>query len=192
MSVEFYNENAHEFFGYTKDIDVSHIVNRFLVYLDDGAVILDAGCGAGRDSKCFLDAGYEVVAFDASKELAVLASDYTGLPVRICRFREFISEKQFDAIWACSSLLHVPAPELSDTLTHLAQYLEPSGVFYCSFKYGSGDREMGIRHFTDCNEQRLRQFLEPTPLTIEEMWQTSELRPGHVHEQWLNAILRYK
>ena len=44
--------------------------------------ILDAGCGSGRDAKAFDDRGHQVSAFDASGELAELASEYCGFAVQ--------------------------------------------------------------------------------------------------------------
>ena len=67
-------------------------------------------------------------------------------PCRSVRFMEFQSERSFAGIWACASLLHVPSADLSHTLTHLAQYLDSDGMFYCSFKHGTEDRELGGRH----------------------------------------------
>jgi trans-aconitate methyltransferase len=69
--------------------------------------ILDAGCGSGRDSSYFLDKGFDVSAFDASAELAKLASQLIHRPVTVCQFNEYESDKPFDGIWACASLLHV-------------------------------------------------------------------------------------
>ena len=192
MSINFYNNNARSFFESTKDIDVSPLRDKFTAYLSDGASILDAGCGSGRDSRHFLKLGYEVTAFDASKELAGIASDYIGQPVQVCRFMEFQSKRSFAGIWACASLLHVPSADLSHTLTHLAQYLDSDGMFYCSFKHGTEDRELGGRHFTDCNEERLRHFVELSPLMVRDVWITKELRPGREHEMWCNAILAHK
>ncbi|MFT6348346.1 MAG: 2-polyprenyl-3-methyl-5-hydroxy-6-metoxy-1,4-benzoquinol methylase [Psychromonas sp.] len=39
---------------------------QFVDQLEDGALILDAGCGSGRDSKAFLDMNFSVEAIDVS------------------------------------------------------------------------------------------------------------------------------
>ena len=46
-----------------------------------GSRILDFGCGSGRDTKYFLEKGYQVAATDGSSELCKLASAFTGIEV---------------------------------------------------------------------------------------------------------------
>ncbi|NJN00325.1 MAG: methyltransferase domain-containing protein [Aquincola sp.] len=67
-------------------VDMTPIHQRFLARLESGAHILDAGCGSGRDAKAFAEAGFRVTAFDASAELARLASTYCGFEVAVRRF----------------------------------------------------------------------------------------------------------
>ncbi len=49
---------------------------------------MDCGCGSGRDTKYFLEKGYEVTAIDGSEELCKKASVYTGIEVRHMLFQE--------------------------------------------------------------------------------------------------------
>ena len=136
--------------------------------------------------------GYKVDAFDASEGLSALAQILTGLPIAICRFLDYQSDKQFDGIWACASLLHLPQSELAANINHLASFLAADGFFYCSFKYGEGETERDGRHFTNLTEVALEALLKETPLCIAKQWKTSDMRPGREQEQWLNAILRHK
>ena len=50
--------------------------------LPKDAVILDFGCGSGRDTRYFLKKGYHVDATDGSENLCALASEYTGIKVK--------------------------------------------------------------------------------------------------------------
>ena len=81
-TLKYYNKNANEFVQGTLSVDFRQTQNRFLVKLPAGAYILDFGCGSGRDTKYFVDKGYEVDATDGSEELCKMASDYTGIDVR--------------------------------------------------------------------------------------------------------------
>lgn len=56
--------------------------NLFLGKLQEGAYILDFGCGSGRDTKYFLEQGYQVDAIGGSAELCKLASELTGIEVK--------------------------------------------------------------------------------------------------------------
>ncbi|MCP5205817.1 MAG: class I SAM-dependent methyltransferase [Hahellaceae bacterium] len=189
MSVNFYNNNAKTFFDSTKDVDMSHLWKRFLAYLPQNAHILDAGCGSGRDSKHFIQQGITVTAFDASAALVEMAEELIGQPVHLDTFQTFQSATKFDGIWACASLLHVPAADLPSVFTRLANMLKPGSVFYCSFKYGNEDIEKVGRNFTNCDEFRLKKLIENTGLATKDLWVSEDARPGRQNEKWLNGIL---
>ncbi len=189
MGETYYNTQAQMFFNDTVNADLSALHGEFVALLPKRGTILDAGCGSGRDSLAFHAQGFAVTAFDASHQLAVLASAHTGLPVATCRFLEFQSDKPFDGIWACASLLHLPYAELARNLDHLGLYLAPQGYLYCSFKYGEGETERDGRHFTNLNECTLKQLVKRTDLALFKQWTTEDKRPSRRHELWLNAIL---
>jgi SAM-dependent methyltransferase len=164
---------------------------RFLAQLRADSHILDAGCGSGRDARAFLARGYAVTAFDASPTLAALASAHGGLPVQVRRFQEIDWHGEFDGIWACASLLHVPLSELPEVLERLAVALKPGGTLYASFKYGCGEREHSGRHFTDLDESGLAALLAAAPMFTElDTWTTADRRPGRADERWLNTLLK--
>ena len=89
MTVSYYDQNAQKFFSSTYQIDATELYDQFLPLLKSGSHILDAGCGSGRDTKSFIRAGFKVVAFDASPNLAELAGKHTGLVVEVCEFEHF-------------------------------------------------------------------------------------------------------
>lgn len=189
MSVNFYDQQADTFSNDTLNVDMTQLYAAFLPLLAPGSVIIDAGCGAGRDSRYFLAKGFQVVAFDASQALVNIATQVTGISVQHCTFSAFNVNREADAIWACASLLHVPWQEQQATFQHLANALKPHGVFYCSYKYGVNDYTKAGRQFTNANEERLAQFSLGTGLRIKKCWVTADARPGRADEQWLNAIL---
>jgi superfamily II DNA or RNA helicase/HKD family nuclease/SOS-response transcriptional repressor LexA len=184
----YYNRFAAEFFSSTVGVDMTPIHQRFLAGLQPQAHILDAGCGSGRDAKAFADAGFPVSAFDASEQLAKLASAYCGFDVAVRRFEDVHETAQYDGIWCCASLLHVPAADLPDTLGRLWQALRPGGRMYVSFKHGTGEREFGGRRFTDADEVTVQRWLESLPeVQALEVWLTDDQRPDR-SERWTNAL----
>ena len=189
MTLQFYENNAEQFAQDTLNVDMSALYERFLGRLAPSSRILDAGCGAGRDTAAFLRLGYQVEAFDASAKLVEIAQRVTGIAVQHSTFLNYSSAEPFAGIWACASLLHVPASSMSATLQHLSGLLQAQGVLYVSFKYGEDDVERNGRHFTNCTEQRLQGFLAGTGLSIVETWLTADQRPDRADEQWLNALL---
>ena len=185
----FYTKNAEDFFSRTIDLDLTDIYAEFLPLIPNGGLILDAGCGSGRDSRYFLDQGYTVHAIDAAPELAEKATALIGQSVGIATFESFQTDRLFDGIWACASLLHVPLIELPNSINNLVSKLKLGGVFYMSFKYGRGERRRGKRLFTDMDEiglEELRSLLSGLSLT--KYWKTTDRRPDRKGETWMNAL----
>src|SRR5262245_38138423 len=153
-TIAYYERHADSFVSATVSVDIASLHNKFLALVPEGGLILDAGCGSGRDSKVFLERGFRVRAFDASTQIAARASGLIGTPVTVLRFEDFEECDCFDAIWACASLLHVPEVHLPTCIGNLWAGLKPFGVFYLSFKLGHGERAVDGRHFTDATEER--------------------------------------
>jgi SAM-dependent methyltransferase len=122
---------------------------------------LDIECGAGRDLKYFSGHGGEVVGIDPSEEMARLAASYAEAPVHRCRAQEFDPEGQFEDIWACASLLHVPGEELPAVFDRLAEWLHPEGILYASFYAGEG-REQETRFFNDIGRTEVAELATGT------------------------------
>ena len=192
-TIVYYNKNADIFVEGTINIDFTQKQTHFLSKLISGSHILDFGCGSGRDTKYFLEQGYRVTAADGSIELCKAAGKYTGIPIRHMLFQELNETEIYDGIWACSSILHLPLPELNDVFHRMAAALKERGVIYTSFKYGTYEGERNGRYFTDMTEEKFSCFLQNIKeLEIEEHWVSFDVRPGRGDEKWLNIILRKK
>ena len=155
--------------------------------------ILDAGCGSGRDALFFKRQGYSVVAFDASRELAAIASQSLGESVRVLAFLDLNAVAEFDGIWACASLLHVCSNEMNGVLHRLTHALKPGAPMYVSFKLGTEEGQRSERFFNDYDELKFHRLLRNHPdLAALKLWRTADRRPGRQHEIWLNAIVAKK
>lgn len=186
----YYTQHAEAYAHTTRTVDMVPLYARFLPHVPAGGLILDAGCGSGRDALAFLQQGYAVEAFDASPELAQLASQHAGIPVKVMRFQDVDDTALFDAIWACASLLHVPEREQPEAWRRLWRALKPGGVAYASYKLGKTERvdEAG-RAFTDADEARLSEWLNPLQgIARVETWLTTDQRPSQM-QTWLNALV---
>ena len=190
-TINYYNQNAENFIANTQNADMHTTQERFLRLLDANTSILDFGCGSGRDTKYFLEKGYQVTATDGSAELCRLASEFTGIKVKEMLFQELDAINQYDGIWACSSILHLPKKELLPVIQKMCEALKDNGIIYTSFKYGDFEGERNGRYFTDFTEKTFQEVVEKVPkLTIEEHWITIDVRLGRGEEKWLNLILR--
>lgn len=190
-TLNYYNTNAEQFYNNTVAADFTGTQQRFLSKLKNGAWILDFGCGSGRDTKCFLDQGYQVEAIDGSSELCKLAAAYTGIKVQNILFQDLNAVEKYDGIWACSSILHLPLQDLVDVMQRMCTALKNSGIIYTSFKYGTFQGQRNGRFFMDMTEETFAELIRKiNGLETEEQWITSDVRPGRGEEKWLNLILR--
>ena len=190
-TIMFYNENAKTFMDTTLNVDFSSVQNRFLDKLHKESLILDFGCGSGRDTKYFMEQGHTVEALDGSIEMCKLASEYTGIEVKNMFFQDLQEVDKYDAIWACSSILHLPYAELVGVIKKMSLALKEKGLIYTSFKYGTCEGVCNGRYFIDMTEESIEKLLQEIPeLQIDECWITSDVRPGRGEEKWLNLILQ--
>ena len=136
-TLSYYNTNTSSFIESTQSVQMTKAWNRFTSKVTSGALILDLGCGSGRDTKYFLEHGFKVEAMDGSEELCKAASEYTGITVNQQLFQDWKSEAKYNAIWACSSILHLSKQELKQVIGNIRDALLPAGIFYTSFKYGN-------------------------------------------------------
>ena len=187
-TIAYYDGNAKKFIANTANIEFSALQKTFADMLPEGGRILDLGCGSERDSLAFLKAGFAVDAVDGSAEMASAASELTGMKVEHATFADFEPKRVYDGIWACSSLLHVPAAELPAIVAKYAAALKPGGRFYLSFKLGDHDGMRNGRWFADMTEQSFRRLVDDVEgLTVDRIGITSDVRPGRADEKWLNA-----
>lgn len=188
---QYYRDHALAYAESTLGVDMSEIYGRFLSYLPMPAKLLDAGSGSGRDTLAFKNRGYDIDAFDASQALCVFSTQLTGVPARVQTFQDFQSEPVYDGIWACASLLHVQADELSDAIRRLVHALKPEGALYMSFKHGSGERlSADGRFYLDMDEDRLRAVVNGlADANLSEIWVSHGEGSRRGRDAWLNAIL---
>lgn len=190
-TLDYYNQNADDFVSGTLSANMNDARLRFCSYIPPHGIILDLGCGSGRDTRAFLDAGFRVTAVDGSDELCALASAYTGIPVKKMLFQDLDTRDKYDGIWACASILHLSKKELSEVLRKIEAALKKGGVLYASFKYGEFEGMRGGRYFTDFTEKTLKSFWKKTSsMQIFDLWITQDVRPGRKEERWINLLSR--
>ncbi len=189
-TLDYYNQNANTFFEGTVSVNFKEVQDKFLKVLP-GKKILDFGCGSGRDTKYFLDNGYDVIAIDGSIELCKKASEYTGIEVKHMLFQELNDKDTYDGIWACSSILHLNKEELKPVLLKMIDALKKHGIIYTSFKYGDFEGERNGRYFSNFTIESFKEYVQDiSTIQIEEYWLSGDVRKGREDEQWLNLILR--
>ena len=187
-TIDYYNDNADEYFNSVISADMTENYTRFLQYVPKGASIVDLGCGSGRDLKYFKDNGYEAEGLDASEKLCILAREYSGCPVLCTDFWK--AERRYDAFWANASLLHLTGKDIITFFAQKTKYLADNGIFYMSMKTGipQGDDPKG-RYFTPFSEELLEQLLKASKLELIDRWSNDDAL-GRSDTKWMSVIFR--
>lgn len=190
QTIGYYDEHAEEYIRGTLNVDMASLYLPFLELLPRGARLLDAGCGSGRDTKAFLDLGFDVTSIDASKQMVLATKRISGNTVHQRRLQEIEFHSEFDGVWACASLLHVSMTELRNVIDRLSESMRAGGVCYMSFKEGEGERIEGGRRFSDFTASGLSDYLaDQESLIVERIWVTEDARPER-NDRWVNTLAK--
>jgi SAM-dependent methyltransferase len=141
-TLAYYDRTADSFRAGTWDHDVSQNRTALLDAIegDPPFVILDFGCGPGRDLVAFRALGHEPVGLDGTAAFAEMARAASGCEVLHQDFLALdLPPARFDGIFANASLFHVPSLELPRVLRELQASLKPRGVFFASNPRGNNE-----------------------------------------------------
>ncbi|VEG40476.1 type 11 methyltransferase [Mycolicibacterium flavescens] len=192
QTIESYDSNAEIYAERFQFVDLGEDRRRFLQHLPKSTgLVLDAGCGPGRDLGFFMRDGFPAIGLDKSAELLRIARS-AGHAVVHGDLRELPFESgSFAGIWACASLVHLPNAELACALAEFKRVLRPGGSLFVSVRHGCGIEERfdpsGHRRwfylYTAPEIRRL--LLESGFVDID-----AEVQPGAAHGTWINAHAR--
>jgi SAM-dependent methyltransferase len=141
-TLTYYEQRAEAFRAGTRDHDVSQNITALLRHIDGEPplVILDFGCGPGRDLKTFAELGHTAIGLEGAAGFVAMARADTGCEVWQQDFHSLdLPGKHFDGIFANASLFHVPSQELPRVLRQLHGSLKPGGVLFSSNPHGQNE-----------------------------------------------------
>ena len=178
ITIANYNRMAVAYSNGTENHDVSQNITALLdaINVDGPYVILDLGCGPGRDLCQFKALGHEAVGLDGSIELVRIARNKSDCEVLHQNFLKLdLPFARFDGIFANASLFHVPTSQLARVLCNLAATLKSGGVLLCSNPRGNNeegwvdgrygcfhDLETWRTYVTDAGFRELHHYYRPT------------------------------
>jgi SAM-dependent methyltransferase len=154
-------------------------------------VVLDLGCGPGRDTRRLAEAGAVAVGLDLSTELlriagrnhppgAFVLGDMRSLP---------FGSGVFDGVWFNASLLHIPRAHAAAVLEETRRLCRSGAPLYLAVQAGEGERwwpdeHGGRRFFCYWSEQSLGETVGRAGFAIERIDEVVDSQRPTL--QWLN------
>lgn len=142
VTLDHYEQRAQAFWEGTRDHDVSENVAALLQHIEavPPFVLLDFGCGPGRDLATFARLGHVAIGLEGSPRLAAMAREHSGCDVLEQNFLAGLElpAERFDGVFANAALFHVPTRALPRVLRQLHAALKPGGVLFSSNPRGDG------------------------------------------------------
>lgn len=187
---DYYQEECERYFERTVGLDPSPILKPFAARLARGAVVVDIGCGSGRDLLWLKKRAFLPFGMERAPDLARLAEKHSGCRVIVADFQGFdFSTLAVDAMLLTGALVHLDRTSLSPLLDNLVKGLNPGGLISISMKQGSGTRIDGQgRRFVLWQEEALRGVFEDAGLGVVEVRTASSLL--ETGEAWINFYLK--
>lgn len=163
-----YDQHADAYAARNDGVRLPYL-DQFLDQVPPDGLILDAGCGTGRDALRMKEDGWTVLAMDASRGMLEVASA-KGVDTTLGDLRNLpLEAERADGVWMNASLLHVPYTDVQRVFREVARVLKDGGVLMVTVKEGEGvltdEFEGSLRHFTLFTEHELRDFALVAGLT---------------------------
>ena len=157
-TIRWYNQNAQKFANLVESQQPVDYLSDFLELLPPSPVILDAGCGSGRDSVYFNHQGCQLTGLDLSTELLKIAKkrcpscsfvlgDLRNLP---------FPDNSFDGVWAQASLLHLRTnQDVTKALQEFARVVKKNGIIHVFVRGHISGKKVFSSKFLSTGDQRL-------------------------------------
>lgn len=189
-TVDYYERNHKAYDAFSSLIDMSSQRNRFLSYIPGDGIILDLGCGSGRDLVYFLKSGFRAEGMDPSPTMAQLASQRSGVRVFTQAAEQINIVEAYNGIWASASLLHIPKSRFRSVFAKVMAALREGGCLYMSLKEGVGEvRDEGGRYYSLYQIAELEAVISQTSQAkLSEFWFSAD-DAGRSGTRWLNLLV---
>jgi ubiquinone/menaquinone biosynthesis C-methylase UbiE len=146
-TIKWYDDHAEQYAeAGAAYFDINHITT-FAKRLPNGATVLDAGCGAGRDADILSKQGLEVTGVDLSggllevarkkfPEITFVQGNLLDLP---------FDDASFDGVWSNTSLLHLEtAEDVKRALGEIYRVLKKPGLLHVVVKAQTGANKTAV------------------------------------------------
>ncbi len=187
---DYYHDNSADYFESTFHIDPSSFLAPLAARLQEGATVLDIGCGSGRDLLWLHQKGFRPTGLERAANLAELAGKNSGCDIIEADYHSFdFSNLHFDALLLIGSLVHLERHQFPRVLQSIGKALKNRGYLYLTMKEGEGKKSnKDGRVFTLWQQSELEKIFARQYLTVLDFSrQISKIRQSDV---WLGYLLQ--
>lgn len=192
-TIETYDAIAAAYADRWYDQRLETALRRFRQQLADGARVLDAGCGHGRDTHHLRELGLNAIGLDRSLNLLREAQRRGAAPWCLGDLRQLpFANDVFHGVWACASLLHLPKEEMPLALRELQRVMIQDGTLWLAVKAGT-DTEMVAdwagheRFFAYYDQNELARLVRDAGFVIRKIKIVNKAAQTH---NWINLTAR--
>ena len=197
-TINTYDQIAVDYVQATSNLQPQREFATFSQMLLTGNVVLDAGCGGGRDCRAFAERGFRVIGIDLSVEMLKIAKNLApGCEFRQTDLRKIpLADNSIDGIWCCASLLHLKRKEVHRALLEFRRVLRKGAVCCILIKKGKGEKF--VKDSRSHGKPRFYSYFQPDEirnlcrsLHFEILaGETTQSSSGAQREEWLYFLLR--
>lgn len=192
--IDSYNKIASEYAVVHREMS-QRLVDAAKQFIEMGGgsgLVLDVGCGTGRDMAWFEAQGVTIIGIDVSSGMLNQArKKVVGSLLEMDMQELAFSDGLFSGIWCNASLLHLPKETAPKAIDELRRVLNGNGVLFLSVQAGTGEgweaSEVGsvMRWMSRYSEKEISDLLFRQGFTVQSIaTSASDSRPI----QWLNAF----
>lgn len=140
---QWYDEQLDEVDERSSGRDYGRATETFLSQVNpDLGVVVDVGCGAGRQLEVLKDAGLDVIGVDPSARMRTAAMAL-GFDVFAGMFEQLdaLSLPKLAGVWATGTLPHLETPALAPAFSAVKRTLGPGSVLLVNGRAGVGGKQ---------------------------------------------------
>lgn len=186
---DYYVEHSEYYHLKTFHLDPTSFLSPLCERLPPKARILDVGCGSGRDLLWLMNRGFNVLGFDRSFQLAVLARKHVKCAMIVGDFMAFdFSMFSMDAVLLVGALVHLPRELFGRALANIAIAVKEKGLILLTMKEGEGTRtDLHGRMFQYWRDTDLRRTLDAGGFRVVHFHRRKSVKDNK--DIWLTYVL---
>jgi ubiquinone/menaquinone biosynthesis C-methylase UbiE len=208
VTIRWYEANAQKYALITQNtLNNDRIqLEEFTTLLPSHAKVLDAGCGAGRDTELLRKKGCTVTGIDISHNLLEEAKKL--YPKCIFMYGDMLqlpfADECFDGVWAHASIVHFDKDkQIIKAVSEIYRVLKPNGIAHILVRAKKDKAKQVIkdsltghnRFYKNISQDELKNLLEKNSLNIisllhyDESKRDPQKRPGE-NVEWIVALTK--